>query len=287
MHEQRLLDESSPASRSKSDPDGAGEIDSRQDREEDTAVLASVISEQVLPQLIAAGKAAHRAEVGDLDRHALGDSARVDEFLSLLLESERGSCFDYLRHAHRRGLSLESIYLDLLTPAARKLGSMWEDDRLGFVEISIALARLQALIIKASQSELPEARAIDPSRQIVLARARDDEHAFGLLMVAEFFRLGGWRVVGGPDLDTGQELCALVRADSFPVLGISAGSRVKAVQLKHDIEQVRRNSRNADLVVFVGGPAFVEEPELLRQVGADVVATDGLAALESAEAYAH
>ncbi len=254
---------------------------------ENTSLIASVVEKQLLPKLTLAGKAAHRhAEQAGDDRESVR-AGEIDTFVELLLTSARGTCVGYISDLHTSGVALESIYLDLLAPAAQQLGPMWLSDELSFTEISIALARLQALVTKVARSEAPAPIEIDPERHIVLARARNEQHAFGLLMVAEFFRLAGWRVSGGLDLDTGQQLGALLRDNWYSVLGLTAGSRRMALDLKDDIQSAKAVSRNPKLVVIVGGPAFLEEPDLLSEIGGDYLAADGFEAVEKAEALIH
>ena len=252
------------------------------DRLDNTLLIAAVVEKQLLPKLKLAGKAAHRLdEYGPA--HDKVDGNEIDVFVELLLNSARGACIAHISDLHAKGVALESIYLDLLAPAAQKLGPMWLSDELSFSEISIALARLQALVSKAARSEAPTLMQVDQDRHIVLARARNEQHAFGLLMVAEFFRLAGWRVSGGIDLKTGADLNAVVQGDWFTVLGLTAGSRRLALDLKDDIAAARASSTNPELQVIVGGSAFLQEPDLVAEIGGDCSAADGFEAVEQAE----
>ena len=253
------------------------------DRGHNTILIAAVVEKQLLPKLNLAGRAAHRRDEAAHGHNGVVRVGEIDTFLKLLLNSARGTCIAYISELHAKGIGLESIYLDLLAPAAERLGPMWLSDELTFTEISIALARLQALITKVARSEAPAPMQIDPDRHIVLARAHDEQHAFGLLMVAEFFRLAGWQVGGGLDLETGRNLNAVLKKEWCSVLGLTAGSRRLALDLKPGIESARRASSNPKLIVIVGGPAFLEEPDLLDEIGGDYSATDGFEAVERAE----
>ena len=55
-----------------------------------------------------------------------------------------------------------------------------------------------------------------------------------------------------------------------------------ATTLKEDISHVRRASKNKNIPVFVGGQAFMENPSLTDEVGADMFARDGIEAVVKA-----
>lgn len=260
-------------------------IEDTGDQLDNSVLIAAVVEKQLVPKLVLAGRSAHRIEESLEAGMAPVDHGEIDTFLDLLLNSERGTCIAHISALHADGVSLESIYLDLLAPAAQRLGPMWLEDEMTFDEISVALARLQTLVSKVAQSETPVHPEIDPDRHIVLARTKGEQHAFGLLMVAEFFRLAGWQVSGGSSLVAGRDLDKLLHTQPIAVLGLTAGSRSAALELKNHIFSARKKSANQKLCVIVGGPAFLVEPELTNDIGGDCFAADGLEAVEKAEAF--
>jgi len=109
-----------------------------------------------------------------------------------------------------------------------------------------------------------------------------EQHTFGLLMVAEFFRRGGWEVwsgTGGEDT----EITTRVKAERFAIAGFSLAHEERLVTLAGVIRQVRRASLNRGIGILVGGPLFIAHPELVLQVGADATASDGQQAVLQAE----
>ncbi|MEM6462487.1 MAG: cobalamin B12-binding domain-containing protein [Pseudomonadota bacterium] len=254
---------------------------------ENNRLIAAVVEKQLLPKLALAGRAANRAGEGESHLPDRLKSTEVESFLDLVLTSERGTCIAFVSELHTNGVPLESIYLDLIAPTAQRLEPMWLNDEISFSEISIALARLQSLVSKVARSEAPLPLHVDESRHIVLAKAPMEQHAFGLLMVAEFFRLAGWQVSGGIDLITGPDLKTMLKDTSFSVLGLTAGTRAMALDLKEHIVEARRVSANPKMIVIVGGPAFLNEPDLQKAIGCDCVAADGYEAVEIAEQLVH
>jgi MerR family transcriptional regulator, light-induced transcriptional regulator len=119
-------------------------------------------------------------------------------------------------------------------------------------------------------------------RRALLVPVPGEQHTFGLVMVAEFFRRAGWDVWSGPPASRG-ELVRIVRNEWFAVVGFSASCDTRLDALAAGIHAVRRASRNPAVGVLVGGPVFVEHPELATLIGADATAVDGRQATQQAE----
>ena len=117
---------------------------------------------------------------------------------------------------------------------------------------------------------------------MLLLPSPGEQHTFGLVMVAEFFRRSGWDVTGGAwaaDADA----AAMVGADWFDVVGFSLGAAVHLKALADTVMRVRHATCNRELVILVGGPLFGEHPEYVRECGADGMTIDGREAPSLAE----
>jgi methanogenic corrinoid protein MtbC1 len=173
----------------------------------------------------------------------------------------------------RAGVSVESLYLDLFAPAARRLGEMWCDDSCDFSTVTVALGRLQRLLRELSPAFGTEVEHPANGRRAFFAQPVDEQHSFGLSMVAEFFRREGWDVfgvVGGAVEDP----AVRVRREWADVVGLSVGSERRLDWLRRCIVEIRSASRNPDVVVMVGGPIFTLHPDWAGSVGADATARD-------------
>lgn len=178
---------------------------------------------------------------------------------------------------------LQALYLKLFAPAARRIGEMWEDDRLDFLQVTQALATIQLVLHHLSEKSDAEPRRYDETRRIVIARAPGEQHIFGVLTVSEFFRLGGWEVHGGIGQETDQTLISLVQGRWYAMIGISVGSEARIAALSVIIPKIRAASKNKRLGIMVGGPAFLENPTLFEAIGADAMAQDADQAVSKAE----
>jgi MerR family transcriptional regulator, light-induced transcriptional regulator len=248
----------------------------RSDAKARLSKLARTLETDVIPRLVGAhGKASHAAAVRLEPRE-------IESFVGLLRNGTDAELAAAVEATHRRGFTVESIFLDLFSPAARHLGELWVADRCDFSSVTICLGRLQRLLREWSPSFGTEVEHPANGRRILLAQHSDEQHSFGLSMVAEFFRRAGWEVLGGvggavPDPS------AQVSREWFDAVGFSIGSETRIDWLKERIAQVRKVTRNRSVVVLVGGPLFVLQPAWAQSVGADASGHDGGQAPKLAE----
>ncbi len=239
------------------------------------ARLAKTIETEVIPRLVEHHREPHapvqappsESEVRALVQGLIADS---EPQIATLLQALRG-----------RGVEVGTLYAELLAPAARRLGELWEQDRVDFAAVTVGLGRLQRLLRQLSPAFGSEVEHPPHGRRIVLTQPDTEQHIFGLAMVAEFFRRDGWDVLGGV-AGVGIDATAWVRRDWFDAVGFSIGSELSLPWLRSTIGEVRRVSRNPGVVVLVGGPLFTLNPGWAGEVGADATA-DGRSAPQIAE----
>jgi methanogenic corrinoid protein MtbC1 len=236
---------------------------------------------EVVPRLLLASRAVTQGEASSTEAESLLDSATVEEFVELILDHDPVMAVAYFEALRARGVSIEAIYLHLLTPSARRLGELWCEDLCDFTKVTLALGRLQQLLRELSPDFRCETESRQHGRRALLMPAPGEQHTFGLFMVAEFFRQAGWDVWSGLP-GAGDDVISLVRAEWFDIVGLSVGSESRVDGLAATIRTVRRASRNRAIGVMVGGPLFVENPELAAVVGADATAHDGRQAAQQA-----
>lgn len=252
--------------------------------QERMARIVRTIEADIIPRLVRAhrpvGESVPVVEPPPLDADC------VQRFVSQVLADDEGAYLQDLLVWRQQGVSVEVLYLDLLAPAARLLGQLWEDDRVLFSDVTVAVGRLQRLLRSMSPAFGLEIDCPPDGRRVLLVPVPGEQHTFGLSMVAEFFRRAGWDVVC--DLD-GQAVDAatLVRQEWFDVIGLSAGVDLRVGWLQSGITAIRTCSRNRAIGVMVGGPVFAVDPGLATRVGADACAVDGREAPRLAERLLH
>lgn len=253
-----------------------------EDAEAQAASLARLIQGEVIPRLMLAhanyaAPPGTPAAVGVLPTPQ--EIIDLSALLMLGLDAEAEACVEAVM---ARGVEVQSILLDLLAPAARRLGDMWTDDACTFTDVTLGLLRLQHMLRTLAPRFDRGVKRYQPGRRILLTAMPGEQHTFGVYMVAEFFRRGGWEVHDRP-LDTTQALLASVEDEWFSSIGISLSSEVRMNELAGLIPALRKHSRNAAVTIMIGGVLFKERPQLVEFVGADFGAADALTAVEAAE----
>jgi MerR family transcriptional regulator, light-induced transcriptional regulator len=238
--------------------------------------LVKLIEGEIIPRLLLA----HGAEPTRTVQPTPITAAEVARMANLSFEEDADSLMARVSALMAGGASLETIYFDLLAPAARLLGFMWESDACSFADVTVGLARLQQLVYRVSDEQ---SSAIDREgeRTALFAMAPGDQHAFGLTLVSEYFRRSGWRAEAVLDA-TQETLVGMVSTQAFHLLGLSLVDERWLEALPGTIAAVRRASCNPDLRIMVGGRVFSAQPGLFAYVGADATAEDARLAVNTA-----
>jgi MerR family transcriptional regulator, light-induced transcriptional regulator len=250
-------------------------VSERVDAKSRLSRLAKTLESDVIPRLVGAHGKAARAPVQLEPRE-------IESFVGMLRNASDAELAALVEATQRRGLSVEAIFLELFAPAARFLGELWVDDRCDFSTVTICLGRLQRLLREWSPAFGNEVEHPANGRRILLAQHPEEQHSFGLSMVAEFFRREGWEVLGGVS-GAVADPSAQVSREWFDAVGFSIGSETRIDWLRERIAKVRAATRNRSVVVLVGGPLFVLKPAWAQSVGADASGHDGGKAPKMAE----
>jgi methanogenic corrinoid protein MtbC1 len=245
------------------------------------ALLARALESEVIPRLVLARRSAGQPTYRDAG-NAAPTAADIESLTQHVMQGDLAGATAQVSGLRARAMPLERIYLEVLAPVARHLGDLWMSDRCDFTAVTVGLCCLQQLVLENSHAFGPRPGRRDSERRILLAPTPGEQHSFGLLMVGEFFRRQGWDVCSGTGASA-RELVATTRKQWFSMVGFSMASDGRIDALAALIRDIRRNSRNPNIGVLVGGHAFAEQPELTALVGADATATDGQQAVLKAE----
>lgn len=245
--------------------------------DESVALLARAIQHEIIPRLMLAHRTPAECITPPPFAQTKVTTEDIEYFAQMILSQNEALALACIESVRMRGASIESLYLDLLAPAARYLGKLWEDDLCDFTEVTIGLGRLQQMLHGLKANVDKASMQIANGLSILLLPTPGEQHTFGLSMVAEFFRREGWDVAGGPYESPGDP-AAMVRKQHFDVVGFSLATERHISQLADCIQAIRKSSLNHRLCIMVGGPVFAMYPEYAAKVQADLVASDGGAA---------
>ncbi|WP_298193331.1 B12-binding domain-containing protein [Novosphingobium sp.] len=255
-------------------------------RRDDVAVrqarLAAVVAQQIIPQLLRLhSEVLPEAPPVELVVEALAPSSSdISGLAHIVLGSDLEAAVSYVLVLRDRGLSMETLFVELLEPAARYLGQLWDRDECDFIDVTLGVARLQKLLATFNGSHLlPE---LDSRRQVLMAMTPGDQHSFGASMVRRFLEGAGWEVESAFDRSA-TEIAKAASAQWYAVAGLTVGSERSLPALEETIRLIRRESRNQMIGVMVGGPVFTANPALALEVGADGTAANAPTAVLMAQ----
>lgn len=249
----------------------APEIYRREDVAQRQAKLARIVSNEIVPRLLRLHREVVPAAppVAVVIETLAPTTADISGLADIVLGSDLEASAAYVLVLRDRGLSMETLFLELLEPTARLLGEMWDRDECDFIDVTLGVARLQKLL--AIFNDTHSVPALDERRHVLMAMTPGDQHYFGVTMVERFLLAAGWQV--RTELTgTSEDIARIAKNTWFAVVGLTAGSERQLDSLRTTIAQIRRESRNQLIGVMVGGPMFTANPALAQDVGADATA---------------
>ncbi len=243
--------------------------------------LLQTVESNIIPRLVETHRKIE-AETAESSGSAISLDDKIEQFSMLLIQQDFIKISNYVNSLRDAGVSAETLYLELFTPAAHRLGVMWEEDECSFTDVTIGVGRLQELLREISASVRYNNPDQEQDKRILLTPIPGEQHTFGLSVLTEFFNRGGWEVWGWPGVSD-QNLFQLIKNEWFHIVGISMYAEMHREQLISTINAIRTSSRNPSVNIMVGGHAFATNPELISAVGADAFANDASQALHQAE----
>lgn len=245
------------------------------------ALPSRVVETEILPRL-ALARGAGQNKLAEILASNLSTEDDTAKLVRLLLTQEASGAIRFLQALRSAGAAPGALLLGIVSQAARRLGELWEDDRVDFAQVTISTGRLQQAVRALSPSFQMTALTRAHPETVMLLPASGSQHTFGLVILAEFFRREGWHVIQGPARYGDDALAGLVRDNWVDVVGISVGSTGQIEGAAKSTALVRRASRNRDVGVMVGGPLLLQRPDLVARIGADLMATSAEDAVRQA-----
>lgn len=234
------------------------------------ASIERMVASELVPRIASTRRPAAR---GPRSVTAPFSARDIAYFAELTLLPDDRPVFAFIARALAKPHSVETIYLDLLQPAARRLHALWTKDACDFAAVTLGLCQLHRLLRELSPAFNDVARRCQLSHHALLSPAANEQHSFGLVMVSDFLRREGWLVSSGP-FTTRKVLRAAVRSEWFTLVGFSLSCDGGLEALASQISCVRQCSMNRSVSVIVGGRVFIDRPELVARVDADATAPD-------------
>lgn len=240
----------------------------------------SLIQDQIIPRLLLAHS--HSLPRGRALGVLSADPADAARFASLPLELEADELLDVVEAFIDRGVSVESVFVDLLAASARRLGQHWEEDECDFLDVTMGLWRLQEVMRQVALRYPPQPQGVDGGRSALFSPLPGDEHVLGTLMVEEVFARAGWQTEAliSPKR---KELLQIIAERHYNLIGLTISCDCPNAILADLISAIRSVSRAPRVQVLIGGHMVNANPGIVEAVGADGTAVDACSVLALAE----
>lgn len=251
----------------------------RRGRTGDQESVGNLIEFEVIPRLLVAHSEPPQSGGGT---PPLITPVDIDRFAGLTLNREAHQVLEVAESYLRRGMSVESLFIDLLAPTARRLGQGWDDDSLDFVDVTMGLWRIQEVLREIAARTPRIASNALMARSAVFAAMPGEQHTLGTAMVDECFARAGWNTHLMLEPSRG-DLLDLVAQQSYDLIGLTVSCDSHIEHLPSLIVAVRNLSKNPGICVLIGGRVPNLNPALAAFVGADATALTATAAIAVAE----
>ena len=202
-----------------------------------------------------------------------------------LLEVDPAATARYVDGLIDQGAGLEPLYHEVFEPAARYLGSLWEDDRCNDFGVSLAMGRLQMEVHRLSMN-VPAMYIAQPGHTILVASQPGEVHGLSAALCATLFARDGWDV-SHEIASTDKSLRDTLHKHWFDVLELSLSDAMtrehQLPAMRLTIRAARAASLNPALAVIVDGRSFFERPRAYLDVGADLGCSTSIEAVPAAQ----
>ena len=112
-------------------------------------------------------------------------AGQVDEFAEIVINRDASASIAFFEARREQRASIEQLFQDLLAPAARRLGELWDEDINDFMDVTRGFSRLQHIVSEFSVEFKNESRAPISSRRALIMPLPGENHTFGAALVGE------------------------------------------------------------------------------------------------------
>lgn len=204
--------------------------------------------------------------------------AEVERFALMPLTAGTAEMMLEVEALLARGVSVETILLDLLAPSARKLGKCWDEDLCDFVDVTLGLTRLHEVLREVALRSPSVLGQFTGPCSALFSPMPGDQHNFGTLMIEEIFNRAGW-MTDALLAPTQKDILGRVAREQVDLLGLTLSNDSTSRAVGELICAVRGVSANPDIKVLIGGRMVNANPLFATEAGADGTAEDGRSAL--------
>jgi methanogenic corrinoid protein MtbC1 len=198
--------------------------------------------------------------------------SEAEDFLQALRSGDRRTANAIVDRVIDRGEALQDLYLEIVQPAMREVGRLWQLNEMTVAEEHLATAITQAAMGRAFERVYQWRDSRTPS--LVAACVADERHQMGLRMLCDLLELEGWDTSYLGASVPVESLVSMVEKRMPDVVALSATITPHLPRLRAAITAIRAVNIASQPLIIAGGRAVNGDEDLARRLGADLTAGD-------------
>lgn len=198
---------------------------------------------------------------------AFPTDVKIDELTHALMEPDAQVGIEFVERVRNQGASVETLYITYLAEAAKNLGTLWEEDKITFTDVTVATGHIYAIMRGLKLLLVPTGFQRNQPCAYFTA-VPGEHHMLGVSMAADLFRKNGWDIA----LKRGQEHDEIVHYATtarIPLIGLSAGGEHALIPLARLVIALRINVPEA--AIMVSGAILDSSRANVQAMGVDII----------------
>jgi len=194
-----------------------------------------------------------------------------------VIEGDPEKALGYARELLNTGFDVKQIVTDVLAPAIRVVGEMYERGEYFIADLIASAEAFKQVFDNVLKPRLSSSAA-SKGVVAVFGTVRGDIHELGKNIAKALFEAEGFEVIDlGVDVPP-ERFAEVVESRKARVVGLSALMTTTMVEQARVIEELKRRGLRERVIVVAGGAPVTED--WVRKIGADICGDDAFKALK-------
>lgn len=202
-------------------------------------------------------------------------SEHSERYLNYLLAGEREEAFNFIMDLHAKGLSLQTIYIEILQAVQYNVGYLWHTNKVSVAQEHYITQATRLLMTKLYHQNI---RTRKSKGKILATCAPGEQHDMGLRMVVDLLELDGWNVSYlGPNTPEAS-IIDYIENEKPDIVAISVTIPTHIEATKNLIKRIKLEYSQSKIIT--GGYSFNNKRDLWQQIDSDGFAENAIDAIK-------
>ena len=206
-----------------------------------------------------------------VSRNDMPTEDEIAELCDALLSPQDRAADDFILNVRRNSADIEVVYLSYVAGAARRLGQLWDEDQISFMDVTLGCGKLYRIIRGLRHVIAPSIIKDRDEYPAMFALVPGETHTLGIEIATDIFRREGWDV----DMLVGLDHDHLIEQSdrrTYRAIVLVANSDSMIEPLTRMVLALRISHPMSHIVV--AGNILNHYPNISSLVGSDAVIRD-------------